>query len=317
MDANVVTFGVLALVALALLLYSVLPRKQDTRTTVRRRLSGKRGADERAADKTRTRTSAAESLAKKASPMLSRLVMPQSDSKQTNLRFRLSNAGFRQLYAQTLFLASKSVLAMLGLIGGAAAGMAYGADLLPLLGIAAFCAGVGLMLPDAWLSMAASGRKTKIRHGLPDTLDLLVVSVESGLALDAAIKRVAEEMATVHEELSEELRIATMETQMGIPRNEALENMSRRAGIEEVRSLVSVIIQAEKFGTSIAKALRNQADALRVKRHQQAEERAQKTAVKLMIPLVLFIFPAMGVVLAGPAVINVIKAIKENPSLGG
>jgi tight adherence protein C len=209
------------------------------------------------------------------------------------------------------------VLAVAGLIGGAVAAVVYHADLLVIGGLAALCAGVGLMLPDAWLSIAASGRKTKLRHGLPDTLDLLVVSVESGLALDAALKRVGEEMATVHPELSDELRIATMETQMGIPRNESLENLSRRAGVEEVRSLVSVVIQAEKFGTSIAKALRNQADALRVKRRQAAEERAQKTAVKLMIPLVLFIFPAMGVVLAGPAVINVIKAMKDNPALGG
>jgi tight adherence protein C len=202
---------------------------------------------------------------------------------------------------------------VLGLAGGLAAQL----ELLMLAGLVAFCAGTGLMLPDLWLSIAASGRRQKIRYGLPDTLDLLVVSVESGLALDAALKRVGEEMIPVHPELSEELRIATMEGQMGLPRAEALDNMARRSGVDELRSLVSVITQAEKFGTSIAKALRNQAESLRTKRRQAAEERAQKTAVKLMIPLVLFIFPAMGVVLAGPAALNVMKALKNNPTLGG
>ena len=205
---------------------------------------------------------------------------------------------------------------MCGLILSLVAGFASHLALPMALGLGAFCTGAGMMLPDLWLALMTSGRKTKIRYGLPDTLDLLVVSVESGLALDGAIKRVGEEMAPVHPELSEEMRIATMECQMGLPRGEALENMARRSGVDEVRSLVSIITQAEKFGTSVAKALRNQAESLRTKRRQQAEERAQKTAVKLMIPLVLFIFPAMFVVLGGPAVLNVVKQMKSNPGLG-
>jgi tight adherence protein C len=317
MDPNVLTIALLGLLAIGLIAYSLWPRDAEKRSALRRRLLGTRTGEGDAEIQARAKASATEALVRRATPVLSRLVVPGSEANQTHLRTKLANAGFRQASAQTLFLASKSVLAVAGLIGGAVAAVVYHADLLVIGGLAALCAGVGLMLPDAWLSIAASGRKTKLRHGLPDTLDLLVVSVESGLALDAALKRVGEEMATVHPELSDELRIATMETQMGIPRNESLENLSRRAGVEEVRSLVSVVIQAEKFGTSIAKALRNQADALRVKRRQAAEERAQKTAVKLMIPLVLFIFPAMGVVLAGPAVINVIKAMKDNPALGG
>ena len=124
-------------------------------------------------------------------------------------------------------------------------------------------------------------------------------------------------METVHPELSEEMRIATAETQMGMPRSVSLTHMAERSGVSEVQSLVSIILQAEKFGTSIARALRNQADALRVKRRQKAEERAQKTAVKLMIPLVIFIFPAMGVVLGGPAMLKMIEALKDNPALGG
>lgn len=316
MNSNLIMLAILVVIAAGLIIYSLMPRKRDDRDAVKRRLWGRRGTDEEAEIRAQA-LSATNTLVKKATPVLSKLVMPTSDEQQSTLRIKLANAGFRQPQAQTLFLASKSVLAVIGLVLGAVGGFAGHLELAMLAGVAAFCAGAGLMLPDMWLSMAASSRKQKIRHGMPDTLDLLVVSVESGLALDAAFKRVGDEMAPVHPELSEELRIATMETQMGLRRNEALENMARRTGLDEVRSLVSVVVQAEKFGTSIAKALRNQADSLRVKRRQAAEEKAQKTAVKLMIPLVLFIFPAMGVVLGGPAIISAMRAAQNNPQLGG
>ncbi len=317
MQANLVTMTVLVLIAAGLIIYSLFPRRNEDKDAVKRRLSGRRGLDENAEISDKARASATDDLMRKATPMLSKLVMPTSNEEQTNLRLKLANAGYRQAQGQTLFLASKSVLAVLGLAGGLAGGMAGKLDTPIMLGLVAMCAGVGMMLPDLWLSMATSGRRQKIRYGLPDTLDLIVVSVESGLALDAALKRVGDEMAPVHPELSEELRIATMEAQMGLPRGEALNNMARRSGVDELRSLVSVITQAEKFGTSVAKALRGQADSLRTKRRQAAEERAQKTAVKLMIPLVLFIFPAMGVVLGGPAILNVMKAMKTNPAFGG
>lgn len=316
MNTNLIMLAVLVVIAAGLIIYSLMPRKRDDRDAVKRRLWGRRGTDDEAEIRAQAR-SATNNLVKKATPMLSKLVMPTSDEQQSTLRIKLANAGFRQPQAQTLFLASKSVLAVIGLVLGTVGGFAGHLEMAVLAGVAAFSAGVGLMLPDLWLSMAGSSRKQKIRHGMPDTLDLLVVSVESGLALDAAFKRVGDEMGPVHPELSEELRIATMETQMGLRRNEALENMARRTGLDEVRSLVSVVVQAEKFGTSIAKALRNQADSLRVKRRQAAEEKAQKTAVKLMIPLVLFIFPAMGVVLGGPAVISAMRAAQSNPQLGG
>lgn len=317
MPTNLIVLGVLVVVGAALVVYSLMPRTGDEKDAVRRRLSGRRGVDDEAEIRRKARASATQDLVRRATPMLSKLVMPTSDEEQTNLRLKLANAGYRHAQAQTVFMASKSILAVLGLVIGLVAGVTLKFETVMLLGTAAFAAGTGLMLPDLWLSLATGGRKQKIRYGLPDTLDLLVVSVEAGLALDAALKRVGEEMASVHADLSEELRISTMEAQMGLPRSEALDNMARRAGVDELRSLVSVIAQAEKFGTSIAKALRNQAEALRVKRRQAAEERAQKTAVKLMIPLVLFIFPAMGVVLAGPAAINLIKALQNNPAFGG
>lgn len=317
MEPNLLVLGVLVIIAIGLVIYSLMPRGDDGKDAVRRRLAGRRGADDEEEIRRQARKSATEGLVRKATPMLSKLVMPTSDEEATNLRIKLANAGYRQGSAQTLFLASKSIAAVTALILALAGGVTAQLELPVLLGLAAFAAGVGMMLPNLWLALASSGRKQKIREGLPDTLDLLVVSVESGLALDAALKRVGDEMAPVHAELSEELRISTMEAQMGLPRAEALDNMARRTAVDELRSLVSVITQAEKFGTSIAKALRNQAESLRTKRRQAAEERAQKTAVKLLIPLVLFIFPAMFVVLGGPAAINVIQAVKDNPTLGG
>jgi tight adherence protein C len=317
MQPNMIALGVLLMVAIGLVIYSLFPNREDSRDAVKRRLTGRRRANDEDEIRQQARASAREDLVKRATPMLSKLVMPVSDEEQSNLRLKLASAGFRQAQAQTIFMGSKTVCAVASLVAGLVVGATYQLELAMLLGLAAFSAGLGLMLPDLWLSLAISGRKQKVQHGLPDTLDLLVVSVESGLSLDAALKRVGDEMAPVHTELSEELRIATMESQMGLPRTEALENMARRSGVDELRSLVSVITQAEKFGTSIAKALRNQAEALRTKRRQAAEERAQKTAVKLMIPLVLFIFPAMFVVLAGPAALNVMRTMSNNPAFGG
>jgi tight adherence protein C len=317
MDANVITLLILGALAVGLVIYSLMPRKHEERDVVKRRLWGRRGTDDEAAIRARARETATGGLVRKAAPMLSKLVLPGSDEAQSKLRAKLANAGFRQPQAQMAFLGSKSGLALLGAIAGVVGGVMGHMQTTSLAGLAACCAGAGLMLPDFWLSMASSSRKEKIRHGLPDTLDLLVVSVEAGLGLDAALKRVGDEMAVVHPELSEEFRIATMETQMGLRRAEALDNMSRRTGLDEVRSLVSVVVQAEKFGTSIAKALRNQADSLRSKRRLAAEEKAQKTAVKLMIPLVLFIFPAIAVVVAGPAAVNAMRAWQGNSALSG
>jgi tight adherence protein C len=308
---DMLSIGILVVIAVALVGYSVFPRRGEGRDAVKRRLEGRRSVDEAQQIRQAAKTSATETLVKRATPMLSKLVMPASDEAQSQLRAKLTQAGYRARHAQTVFLASKTAVLVLGVIVGAVVGTSMGYDLKGTLACVLFAGGAGFMLPGFWLGMAIKSRQDKIRCGLPDVLDLLVVSVESGLALDSAIKRVGEEMARVHREVSEEFRIATMETQMGIPRGEALDNMAVRVDLDELRSLVSVIAQAERFGTSVAKALRNQGNAMRVKRHQQAEERAQKTAVKLMIPLVLFIFPAMGIVLAGPAGIRLMEAFSK------
>ncbi len=312
---NLVIIGILVVAAIVLVAYSVMGGSNNQRDAVKRRLAGGRAKDEKAELEQQARESATAGLVKRAAPVLSRITLPTSEVEQTNLRIRLANGGFRKPQAQTIFLASKTIMAGALSVAAAFAGISFDLTWINLIGAVLFAAPVGFLLPDLWLGTTVKQRREAMRYGLPDTLDLMVVSVESGLALDAAIQRVGDEMATVHPELSEEMRIATAEAQMGVPRSEALARMSERTGVPEVQSLVTIILQAEKFGTSIARALRNQADALRTKRRQQAEERAQKTAVKLMIPLVLFIFPAMGVVLGGPAALKMIEALKNNPTL--
>lgn len=305
---DVLPIIVLLAIAGGLIAYSIVPRKKEGREALKRRLEGRRGASEPDLMETAARATASGTLVRRATPVLRRLIMPVSSEEQSVLRSKLISAGFRSASAQTVFLASKTAMMTLGVAAGIAFGASLGFELKIIVATSMFAGGIGFIAPGMWLDMATRSRQDKVRRGLPDVLDLMVVSVESGLALDSALKRVGEEMAMVHPEVSEEFRIATGETQMGIPRSESLENMARRVGLDELRSLVSVIAQAERFGTSVATALRNQGEAMRTKRRQQAEERAQKTAVKLMIPLVMFIFPAMGVVLAGPAAIRLVEA---------
>ncbi len=301
----------LLVLAAGLIAYSVWPSRKDGRDAVKRRLEGRGSGNTPDDIRTQARETARQSLVKRATPMLSKIIMPTSNQEQSQLREKLTQAGYRSRQAQTVFLASKTAVMVLGVVIGVVTATSLGYDIRGVLACVCFAGGAGFILPGMWLGSMVNARMDRVRRGLPDVLDLLVVSVESGLALDSALKRVGEEMALVHPDVSEEFRIATMETQMGIPRSESLENMATRVRLDELRSLVGVISQAERFGTSVAKALRNQGTAMRTKRRQQAEERAQKTAVKLMIPLVLFIFPAMGIVLAGPAAINLMEAFSK------
>lgn len=305
----------LCVISVALIAYSLLPRKAGDHDTVRRRMAGKKTGSDPDALRKQARESVAQKMVEKVTPFAVKPVMPQSDAEMSKLRVKLSNAGFRRDNAPTLFLASKTLLGVgCGLV---ALLICYSKsmDMQHLFGYSVFAAGLAFMAPNVWLSLAASKRSQQVKNGLPDGLDLMVISVEAGLGLDAAIQRVGDEMRNVHPVLAEEFQIACWETQMGIPRSEALDNLATRSGVPEMRSLVSVVNQAEKFGTSIAKALRNQSDAMRVKRRQKAEETAQKTTVKLMAPLILFIFPCIFVVLAGPAVINLLDKWVNNPNL--
>ncbi|GMV97207.1 MAG: type II secretion system F family protein [Phycisphaerae bacterium] len=310
---DILILSVLVLVSVAMIVVSLWPKRSREEDDVMRRMSGQRQIKE--AGPGPDGKSAARQVLERVAPLAMKPVMPKSAEEMSTLREKLAQAGFRREDASKYFLASKTILGVA--LMGVALLICWGGGYEPRqsISIAAFAGGLGFLLPNLWLALARSQRREKIRNGLPDSLDLLVVSVESGLALDAGLQRVSDEMHNVHVELSEEMQIATLETQMGVPRSEALENMSRRCGVEEMRALVAVITQAEKFGTSVAKALRTQADALRVKRRQRAEERAQKTTVKLMLPLILFIFPSIFVVLLGPAAMKIYETLKSGGPL--
>ena len=301
----------MAALSLAMIIYSLIPRKENSRQKVVQRLQNNRSQNKAKNDAkiAARKTSAAKQLFDKAAPALSKPSMPQSEEARSNLRRKLSNAGFRGQQTPAAFLASKTALGVILALAGFGGALAMQLSSRNTIGLTVFAGAAGLMLPDLWLALAIKSRKEKISYGMPDSLDLMVVTIEAGLGLDAALQRVSEEMKPVHPELAEELILTTMETQMGLARSESLKNLAIRTDVPEMKSLTAILIQAERFGTSIAKAVRTHADSMRIKRSQQAEERAAKTAVKLIVPLILFIFPALFVVLAGPAMMKLFETL--------
>lgn len=299
---------VLAVISAALIAYALIPSKQEEEDRVKRRMRGKRTGIDEGDLRQKAKDSVASRMMQSIAPIAIRPVMLKDSGEMSKLRQKLCSAGFRRENATTLFLASKTVVGATVLLGCIAYVAVNGYALTDAIGIVVCGAGLGFLAPNAWLGSVAKKRREQVRHGLPDSLDLMVVAVEAGLGLDAAIQRVGDELKNVHSALSEEFQIAVLEAQMGIPRSEALENLAHRTMVDEVRSLVAMINQAERFGTSISRALRNQAEALRMKRRQEAEQRAQQCAVKLMLPLILFIFPAIFIVLAGPAALSFMES---------
>ena len=165
----------------------------------------------------------------------------------------------------------------------------------------------GILLPEIWILWRVSVRQHRLRRGLPDALDLLVICVEAGLGLDQAMLRVSQELKVVHRELSDELQLVNLEMRVGKSRIEALRELARRTGIDDIKALVAMLAQTERFGTSISQSLRVHSDDLRTRRRQRAEEMSAKTTVKMVPPLVLFIFPALMVVIIGPAILIIIR----------
>ena len=165
----------------------------------------------------------------------------------------------------------------------------------------------GIVVPEAWVLWRVSVRQHGLRRGLPDALDLLVICVEAGLGMDQALLRVSQELKVVHRELSDELQLVNLEMRVGKTRLEALRELGRRTGIDDIKSLVAMLAQTERFGTSIANSLRVHSDDLRTRRRQRAEEMGAKTTVKMVPPLVLFIFPALMVVILGPAILVILR----------
>jgi tight adherence protein C len=173
-------------------------------------------------------------------------------------------------------------------------------------------AAIGFLGPDLWLTGAVTRRRERIRLAMPDALDLLVICMEAGLGMDQALIRIGEELRISHKDLSDELLLIRLEQRAGKPRIEAWRNMAARTGLEVVRSFVNMLVQTERFGTPLSKSLGYFADSLRVRRRQQAEEMAAKTTVKLVFPLVLFIFPSMFIVLLVPALISISRSFLSN-----
>ena len=236
-----------------------------------------------------------------------RAIQPKTEAEKNALRQRLNYAGIYSRTGMTAFVGSRIVLALAGLAGGAGIGAVFAFDKGPLVALMlGLCGGMaGYLGPTFWLDWRVRRNQTDLDHSLPDALDLLVVCVESGLAMDAAFQRVGREIALAHPALSREFATAHLETQMGVPRNEALRNIYHRSGSESIQSLAGMLIQAERFGTSIAQALRVYSDSLRVKRRYKAEEKAATAAVKITFPLVLFVFPALLIVIGGPAILRI------------
>lgn len=307
--------GGLTVVAVTMIVYSLMPNKQEESEVVRRRTAGLSKEDDVKTLQAKARDRAKQNMFEKAAPLLSRTVMPMKAEEQTNLRAKLAQAGFRRDTAANLFLASKTMSFIACGVVGLVMGLEGDKDMLGIVGQTIFGAGLGFMLPNLWLNITIGKRAEAIRNGLPDALDLMVVGVEAGLGLDAALLRVSDEMRNVYVALAEEFQIACIETQMGVPRAESLAKMAERSAVLEMKALTATISQAEKLGTSIAKALRTQAESLRTKRRQRAEERAQKTAVKLLLPLILFIFPTIFIVLAGPAAVQLMDTFKSGGAL--
>ncbi len=308
--------GGLVCVAVAMVVYALLPDTQDRNEIVQRRSAGlSRDEDPKVLSEKAKKATMAESVFGRAAPLLSRPVMPKNEAETTTLRAKLASAGFRRENAVPLFLASKTVGAVICLIIGLIIGYQRGQEMLQVVGSGLVGAALGFMMPNIWLRMSINRRVEAIRNGLPDSLDLMVIAVEAGLGLDAALLRVSDEMHLSYPALSEEFQIACIETQMGVPRGDAMQKMAARCAVYEMKALVATVTQAEKLGTSVAKALRNQAESLRTKRRQRAEERAQKTAVKLLLPLILFIFPTIFIVLAGPAAIQLMDTFSTTGPL--
>jgi tight adherence protein C len=228
--------------------------------------------------------------------------LPKSPKEMSRLRRRMARAGYRNPMAPLYYsIAEIGVPAILLLLCLYLLGPTQGLILGMLIAL------LGYMLPSFWLSRQVAKRRKSIANGLPDALDLLIVCVEAGMGLDQAISKAAEELAVSHPALSEELVIITTEIRAGKPRMEAFRNFAERTKVDDVRQLVSMLVQTDRFGTSIAQALRTQAEVSRTKRRQRAEERAAKIGVKLVFPLVFFLFPAMYVVILGPAVIRFVR----------
>lgn len=230
-------------------------------------------------------------------------LLPKSNAEVNVTRQRLIRAGYREDSAMTTFYGAKVLVPLLLALAATASGLARHSPFL----VYGLALGAGFLGPDFWLGRRISKRQTAINRGLPDVLDLLVICIEAGQSLDQATMRTAEELRSARPEITDELSVVVLEQRAGRPRTEAWKHFAERTGVDSVRNMVAVLIQSEQFGTSAAKTLRVHSDTLRVQRRQKVEEQAAKTTIKLVFPLVFFIFPSLFLVTLGPAIIIIIE----------
>src|ERR1700678_1251827 len=235
--------------------------------------------------------------------------IPLSPSDVSRTRAWLIQAGLREPRHVSYYFGARMALAAVGLLGVV---VFSGVDSVPLL---VCIPALGFFIPRFFLKRMIKDRQRRIRIALPDALDLTVICVEAGLALDQALLRVGQDLHHAHPDLSDEFHLVNLEMRAGKPRAEALRNLVERTGVDDIRSLVGTLIQTDRFGTSVAQALRVHSDSLRTERRQRAEEQAAKTTIKMVPPLVLFVLPSIIFVTIGPAVIDLIRQL--GPVSGG
>jgi tight adherence protein C len=232
-------------------------------------------------------------------------VLPRSEAEMSVLQQRLVRAGFRGDAAVKIFYGAKVALmfVLVALVFFSGLDSPFMWYVLAL--------GLGYLGPDFWLGRRIKARQASIRRALPDVLDLLVICIEAGLSLDQSTSRTVDELATAQPVICDEISLVVLEQRAGLPRGEAWRHFAERTDVEVVKNLVSVLVQSEKFGTSVAKTLRVHSDTLRTQRRQKVEEQAAKTTVKLVFPLVFFIFPSLFLVTLGPAALIVMAGFKN------
>ncbi len=236
-------------------------------------------------------------------------VLPQNELERNKVMLQLHRAGYRTAMSlQVFYLIKTLLLLLLPLLVVLASTWMVEMSSKDVFLYAMFAAGVGMLLPNYVLHRLVKKRMRALTHGFPDALDLLVVCVESGLGLAAALQRVSDELGVSHPELAYELATVNAEIRVGVPRETALRNLAHRTGLQDIQGLVSLLVQTMKFGTGVADALRIYSEEFRDKRTQKAEEKAAKMSTTLIFPLVLCMFPLLFIVAVGPAVLRIIEA---------
>ena len=255
------------------------------------------------------RPAAANAFTDTTLPRLGSALMPKDEEERTQLQARLIHAGLYGRQTLPVFLGTKLLLIVTPALGSLALGLT-GAVPTEYAVLSGGCLGIaGMIGPGFWLDGRKKKRQINLRRALPDALDLLVICLEGGLSLPAGLRRVGVELRTAHPLLATELNIVQREIQLGSSAGESLQKMGVRADLEEIRSMASVITQSERFGASLVKSLRVHAETLRAKRQQRAEEMAAKAAVKVLFPTLIFIFPAIFVVILGPAAYQIMEQL--------